>query len=428
MTSSGEGRPAGGGGVSVARRIAYDVVHRAGFGGAYADRALLGALRRTRDLDPRDRALSTRLAFGTVQRFLTLDHLLERFSSRPLDRVDAPVRSALRLGAYQLVFADSVPDRAAVSETVELVKRHSPRAAGFANALMRAAADGGAMAAGFAGLDDATPEGCALAHSHPEWIVRLWWDYLGPDDTRAQCRIDNEPAEHALRCVGARDEIAGALLDRGVPVRVDPELPEALVVDGPFDVADSPEGRAGRLVAQGRASQMAVHLLDPGPGMRVADLCAAPGMKGTHAAQRGASVTSVELHPARAQAMRRTAALLGLDDRVEVLDGDAATITAPQLPEGGFDRVLVDPPCSNLGTLRSRPDARWRRSPDTPAQLVELQRAVLARGRRLLAPGGRLVYATCTLHPDENEGVIAGGRRLLGHVDGTDGFYLAVES
>ena len=386
--------------VAPARACAYAVVRRVFEEGAWADRALHGEARRLA-LDARDFALATRLTFGTVQRVATLDHVIEALARRPVARLDAPVLAALRLGVFQLAFLDRVPAHAAVGEAVELVKADAPRGAGLVNAVLRRAVR--EARALVAALPESTPAEAALRHSHPEWIARLWWDALGAGEARALMAADNEPAESALRANTLR--IAPAELAARLPVATHHAdgLPEALVLDEPFDTFSAPEWREGLLMPQSRAAIAAGRALAPAPGERVLDLCAAPGGKTTHLAAlmegRG-EIVAVERHAGRAEALRRTAERMGAAI-VEVRTTDAAEPFA----EGEFDRVLVDPPCSDLGTLASRPDARWRKA-GRPEALAPLQARILAAGAAAVRPGGRLVYSTCTISPSENEHVV----------------------
>ena len=388
-----------------------------------------------------------RLAYGAVQRRATLDHLIETLAQRSVEQLEPLVLAALRLGLYQLAYADRVPAHAAVAESVELVKRESPGGAKLVNAVLRRGAR--EVAQLVAALDDATPEQAALRHSHPQWIAELWWASLGPDAARALMACDNRPAEAVLRVNTLRADPAELASRLPVASSPAPGLPEGLVLEGPFDAFASPEWVRGSFMPQSRASMMVARLLAPRPGERVLDLCAAPGGKTTHlAALMGGDgeLVAVERHPGRADALRRTAARMGAT--VEVRTADAATAQE----RGRFDRVLVDPPCSDLGTLASRPDARWRKSADQPPRLAREQAAILRAGAEALRPGGTLVYSTCTISPAENEDVVneflhergdfqlqdlradvplweharvPGFAQTLPHRDGTDGFFFA---
>ena len=285
------------------RRVAYRVLRRVTDDGAWADRAFRGEAERA-GLDPRERAFAQQLAYGTVQRLRTLDHALAAASSRSLGKVDPALLDALRLGAFQLLYMHGVPDHAAVEQTVELVKAESPRASGFANAVMRRVAREGRAAV--AAIDDTTPDGAALAHSHPDWVARAWWDQLGPDAARALMERDNEPPENAIRAnelVTTRDDLAGAI---GVPSHAVPGIPEGLVLEAPWDAHGSPLFADGALTPQSRGSMLVARIVDPQPGERVLDMCAAPGAKTTHLAalMREGSLVAMDLNPGRARALR----------------------------------------------------------------------------------------------------------------------------
>ena len=430
-----------------ARRCAYVVLRRVFEQDAWADRTLHAEARR-HGLDGRERALATQLVYGAVQRRGTLDFLIERLAGRAVAELDPPIRAGLRLGLFQLCYLDRVPAHAAVGEAVELVKGDAPRGAGLVNAVLRRATRESERL--LATLDDATPPGAAIRHSHPEWIAELWWETLGAEAARELMMADNAPAEAVVRVNTLRAQPAELAERLPVASHADPALPEALVLDGPLDAFGTPEWGAGLFMPQSRAAMTVSRLLAPEPGQRVLDLCAAPGGKTTHlAALMGDSgaVVAVERHPGRADALRRTARRMGASC-VEVRCEDAASIDFDEQ----FDRVLVDPPCSDLGTLASRPDARWRKSADQVERLAGAQAAILGAGARALRPGGVLVYSTCTISPAENEHVVDAflathpafsaddlSRELavwqhprvpayaqtLPHRDGTEGFFMA---
>jgi 16S rRNA (cytosine967-C5)-methyltransferase len=392
--------------IAPARACAYTVLRRVFERGAYADRALQAE---SKQLDARDRALAMRLAYGAVQRRLTLDHLIAGLTEREPGKLDAPVLAALRLGLYELLYLRGAPDHAVVADAVELAKTQGRSGHGLVNAVLRRAArEGGAL---LDALTDDTPEHAAVKHSHPEWIARLWWHELGPDAARALLMTDNEPGEVALRAntlVTDAPTLAARLQSGDPPIAThfDPEIPEALVLEGQFDVHGSALWREGAFLAQSRAAMLVARALSPEPGERVLDLCAAPGGKTTHLAalmQGRGEVLAVERNPARAGALARAAQRLRAGNvRIEVADA------ARPRPEGAvFDRVLVDPPCSGLGTLQARADLRWRVTPETIAEMARTQSAILDVGAQALRPGGVLVYSTCTISPIENESPIA---------------------
>lgn len=435
---------------TASRRCAYAVLRRVFEHGAYADRVFRSEAERA-GLDGRDRAFAMRLAYGTIQWKATLDHVLAPLARRPLEKLDPPVLAALRLGLYQLLFMEATPDRAAVAESVELVKPSSPHAHAFVNAVLRRAARDGRAAV--EALDDSTPEDAAVALSHPAWVAERWFAELGPDEARALMARDNEPAESAVRANRLRataPELLDLLRAAGVDGHFDSLVPEAVVLEAPYDVHASPLFERGLLMPQSRASMLVARAADPRPGERVLDLCAAPGAKTTHLAalmHDEGEVVAVEADARRAESVRENARRLGASC-VGVVVGDA---TEPAFGEG-YDRVLVDPPCSDLGTLQSRPDARWRKSAADVEELRTLQRRILEAASGAVRPGGRLVYSTCTVSTAENErqlqdflashpnfricdlaawqptlarAAVPGFLQTLPHRDATDGFFIA---
>ena len=428
---------------SDARRVALEVVRRTFEQGAYSDRAFQGA---AHDLARRDRALAMRLAYGTVQRRATLDYLIECCAERPVAKLDPLVRGALRLGAYELCFTQDA-QHAAVNDTVELARESRGQA--LVNAVLRRLARERTQL--LAALDDSTPAGAATLHSVPPWIAEEWFESLGADGARALLSRCNEPAEHALRANTLVTDAAdlAAALDVRTTLPGDP--PEAVVVREQFDAHGSPLWRDGQFMPQSRASMLSAHALDPQPGERVLDMCAAPGAKTTHIAalmRDSGAITAIERHPARAATLRATIARM----KVHIADVQVADVgeLTPKGPQ--FDRVLLDAPCSGLGTIHSRPDLRWRVSPDALRVLAREQARLLSAAALATAPGGTLVYSTCTISAAENERQIgaflgerhqfqaidleprfpawrhprgAGQLLALPHVQGSDGFFVA---
>ena len=397
--------------ISPARRAAFDVLRRVFEDGAYADRALRSA---AESLDDRDRALATRLAYGAVQRVRTLDHAIGELGGRPAAKLDPPVRAALRLGAYQLGFVDGVPRYAAVNESVELVRAaRLERAVAFTNAVLRRVADG------IGPLLESLPEG-PLKHSYPDWVWDVWRRDLGEADALALMHAQNEPPETVVRLV------------RGDAPGEETDVPGAYRVDR----VDGTALAEGRIWPQSRGSQLAGLSVGAREDERVLDLCAAPGGKATMLA---GDVVAVELHEARARELEENAARLGATN-VTVVVADGRRLPAELT---GFDRALVDAPCSGLGVLAARPDLRWRAEP-----LPQLQLELLLAAAERVRAGGTLVYSVCTINADEAEDVVdASGLEVdaslaeewpaflharrpeflqtLPHVHGTSGFFIA---
>jgi 16S rRNA (cytosine967-C5)-methyltransferase len=361
--------------VSPARDAAFRVLLRVFEEDAYADRAFRAA---AGALDDRDRALARRLSFGAVQRVRTLDHAIEVLGKRRVTKLDPPVRAALRLGAYQLGFVDGVPRYAAVNESVELVRGAGlERAVAFTNAVLRRLAEG--LRPLLEALPEANAREAALKHSYPDWVADAWWRDLGADDALGLMKTQNEPLELVVRLVRG-----------GVEGRPDPEIPGAWHVDR-IDEAAIAEGR---IWPQSRASQLAGLAVGADEGDRTLDLCAAPGGKATML--RG-DVVAVEVNESRARELEEAARRVGATN-VRVVRADGRDL--PSLLDG-FDRALVDAPCSGLGVLSARPDLRWRAEP-LPELQLELLRAAAARVRS----GGTVVYSVCTVNADESEAVV----------------------
>jgi 16S rRNA (cytosine967-C5)-methyltransferase len=394
---------------SAPRALAYATLRATFEEGAFTERAFRAEADRLA-LAGRERAQAQRLAYGAVQRRGTSDAAIERLAGRSVRLLDPPVLAALRLGLYELLFADATPDHAAVDQAVELVKgAGAAHASGLVNAVLRRAArERDALTRDLLG-DDSTPRAAAVADSAPPWLAELWWEELGAETARGLLAACNAPAEVAMRVNSLRTEreaLLARLLEAGVEARAADGSwplapPQSIVIEGRTGESVPESVRAGELTPQSRGSAAVVEVLDPQPGEHVLDLCAGPGIKTGQIAERmddRGEVISVEIDPARAAEVAAQARRLDLR-AVSVIEADATEAAlAP-----GFDRVLLDAPCSDLGALASRPDARWRKSPAAIARLAEVQAALLRKAVSLLAPGGTLVYSTCTISRRENE-------------------------
>ncbi len=336
----------------------------------FVDEALEGA--RTAALSRRDRALLTTLVYGVARRRRTLDWLIDRCA----ERVHPEIRQHLRVALFQIRYLDRVPRHAAVNEAVELAKGVSRRSAGFVNAVLRKAAD----------LE--LPDNVGLRTSHPDWLLRRWRRFGNLEEILE--------ADNAVLPVTARVnrlKVAGG--------------PDVLEIEG--DPADHPGFAEGHFTVQDEASMKAAPLLAPLPGERVLDLCAAPGGKTTHLAELmggGGLVVALD-RPDRIGLVLQSARRLGLGN-IRAVAGDGTRIAFRER----FDAVLLDAPCSNTGVLARRADVRWRLREDDIARAAALQQGLLASAARLLRPGGRLVYSTCSLEPEENRVDVPGLRVL----------------
>jgi len=396
--------------VSPSRRIAFDILRVVEAKGAHAGDLLHERL--DARVKPQDAALATELTLGVLRWQGLLDFLVERQTKKTVAAMDAEVRIALRIGLYQLRYLNRVPARSAVNESVELVKRaRKASAAGLVNAVLRRLADSATEPVETqlpAGLPRA--ERLAIIHSHPAWLVERWLKRFGEEQTVALLESNNRAPRTTLAVHDAAGaaQARAALEAAGMQIAAGRWLKSTLVIEsgaaGPA-LTQSAAYRGGKISIQDEASQMIPLLLDVQPGQRVLDLCAAPGGKTmtlAFAAGPSGSVVAADLHAHRlrgsVEQLRRT----GAPNTCAV----ALDATKPLPFSGEFDRILVDAPCSGTGTLGRNPEIRWRLRPEDLADLHRRQAELLERTLEVLAPGGVLVYATCSLEPEENEEVV----------------------
>jgi 16S rRNA (cytosine967-C5)-methyltransferase len=398
--------------ISPARKIAYEVLRRVEGEGSYASDLLhseLGA-----HVASADAALATELTLGVLRWRRLLDFLLDRHLKKPVARLDLPVAIALRMGLYQLRFLERVPARAAVHESVELVKRAGKTSAGtLVNAVLRRLQEESKVAAEtFLPLGTSPTERLAILHSHPTWMVERWLSRLGDPRTIALLEANNRAPRQTCSVQDdehGREDVIRALESAGLRVEPGRLLKSAIAVSG-GSPSRTEAFRKGRLSIQDEASQAVPLLLDVRAGDRVLDLCAAPGGKTpplVRAAGNGGLVIAADRHAHRLRAMRAQFERLALAG-INLVELDAAK----SLPFAiQFQRILVDAPCSGTGTLARHPEIRWRLRPEQLAELHKLQTAMLSQALSNLAPSGRLVYSTCSLEPEENEEVVADALR-----------------
>lgn len=391
--------------IAPARRAAFDALLAHEARGADLPTALATARRGL--TDSRDHTLATELVSGTVRMRRAIDYQLALRTSRPLASLDLAVLTTLRMGGFQLLYLDRVPASAAVHDAVDLAARAGTTSArGFVNAVLRGLSRDRTR---LAWPEGDSPAALGTRFSHPDWLVARWLERYGPDRTVRWLAFNNQPARMCLaanrgRCT--RAELAARLETEGVTTR--PTLRAAnglIVVDGAALAA--PSFADGWFVVQDEASQLIASLAPVGPGARVLDLCASPGGKTVAlaaAAGEAGRVVACDVRPRRVRLLRTTIARTGL-----------ATVAIVQVPgsgtlpfaDGAFDVVLVDAPCSGLGTLRRDPDIRWSREPQDLERFARQQRQLLHESSRLVRAGGALVYATCSSEPEENDAVVA---------------------
>jgi len=386
-----------------ARASALEILRRVETGDAYAS-----VLLRTSGTSGRDMALTTELVYGVLRRRMWLDHLIGSFSSRPLKEIDFALLLILRLAVYQILFLDRVPDHAAVNEAVRsarTVARGGRTGAAFVNGLLRTMIRKRSRIP--APPDPARAKdpaaALALSGSHPEWLVRRWVGRFGLEETQRLIAAANAPASQALRANRLRttsSDLAARLSAEGVRTRPSAVLPDFLIVE-----EGSPQRtRAfdeGLFYIQDEAAGLVVAMVGATARMTILDACAAPGGKATALAEMlGAEglVVAGDRHPARLRLLTQNAKRLGVRCAIVAADMAAAP---PLRPEARFDAVLVDAPCSGTGVIRRHPELRYRLSPEDLPRFTAIQSSLLARGAALVRPGGALVYAVCSLEPEE---------------------------
>lgn len=363
-------------------------------------------------LSPRDRALLQELVLGTLRQRGYLDWLLEQVTARPLREASEWARNTLRLAAYQIAFT-RVPPHASVDEAVRLGKQAGAAEGRFVNAVLRALLK--KKDAMQPPAREADPvRHLAITTSHPAWLVRRWLNRFGPEAAERLLRLNNRVPPLALRVHSlriGRDQYLRVLQDAGVAARPAPFSPEGVIVEAKQPVPSLPGYAEGWFVVQDEGAQLISRCLDPGSGDRVLDACAAPGGKTTHLAalmdDRG-EIAAVDRDPRRLAQVAESCRRLGLTSvRTVPLDWEyppVAEITG--LPAEGFDKVLLDAPCSGLGVLRRHPEGKWGKSAPLIGRMAALQRRLLARIAQRVKPGGVLLYATCSTEEEENDSVV----------------------
>ncbi|MEM6251638.1 MAG: 16S rRNA (cytosine(967)-C(5))-methyltransferase [Cyanobacteria bacterium P01_D01_bin.156] len=392
-----------------ARHLAF-VVLRDIDKGAFADVALERNIGKVR-LSPADRRLATELIYGTVRRQRTLDALIDQFGKRSADQQPAELRRILHLGFYQLRYLDHVPDHAVVDTTVNLAKHQRlGKLSGVVNGMLRQyirLESEGADPLHVPSDDRMRAQG--IFHSYPDWIVRAWHQLLPDEEITSLCEWFNQTPKIDLRVNRLRssvDQVITALTDHGLTVTPHGTVPDALRIVGPTgNIRELPGYDEGWWMVQDSSAQLVSYLVDPQPGETIIDACGAPGGKTTHLAEMMGDqgrVLGCDRTSSRLNKIRQNAKRLKLNS-IETVMGDSRA--HPEF-KGIADRVLLDVPCSGLGTLHRHADARWRQTPDSIEGLTMLQRQLLESAMHWVKPSGVLVYSTCTLHPDENQNLI----------------------
>lgn len=428
-----------------ARETAFSVLLMCENHGAWSDGTLKNAIKKD-GLDVRDSALCSRICYGVQQNQLLLDYYISKFSKVKLEKLEAVVKISLRMAMYQIAMMDKIPDRAAVSESVELVKRHSknPHSANLTNGILR----------GFCRSKDKLPQPKELGirYSHPQWLVELFREAVGEEELEALLAADNSEVPTTIQTNALKakaEDVVQELEALGVTVTPHPWLSGCYTLTGTGALEELESFRRGDFTVQDAAARLAAMAAGAKPGMKVLDCCAAPGGKSFAAAmamENRGSITSCDIHPKKVKEITRGAKRLG----ISIID--AQTANAREFREewdAAFDLVIADVPCSGLGIIRKKPDIRYKDGAAL-AGLPAVQRSILDNVSRYVAPGGTLLYATCTVLKRENENIIndflkdhpdyrsealnlpeplgqvgEGMLTLWPHRHGTDGFFMA---
>ena len=440
-----------------AREAALNVLYRVEEKGAYANIELNRVLSQNQVQGP-DRALATELVYGTVRMQGSIDYVLNLFLKKPLDALPVWILLILRLGVYQMLYMDKIPDRAAVNEAVNLAKKYGhPGTVKFVNGVLRNISRSRENIK-FPSRDKDLADFISTVYSHPKWLVKRWLSLYGEEDTEKLCAVDNQAPPVTVRTNTlriSRDELLKRLAQEEVNCRPGRFAPEGIILDTVPSIAGLPSFQEGLFQVQDESSMLVAHALGAQPGSNVLDACAAPGGKTTHIGQlmnnRG-RIKAFDIHQHKLDLVKDNCRRLGIEI-VDVCAGDSRDLPADLKCWADF--ALVDAPCSGLGVLRRRPDSRWNKEESTIKELVPLQEEILLSAAWTVKPGGVLVYSTCTISPEENEEMIKwfletngefalepldniifqGKEEILGkkrgmiqmlpHVHGTDGLFIA---
>ena len=399
------------------RAICLDILKRSGNPEAHADDLLSDAFKRYRHLTPLDRAFLTELTYGVLRWRGRLDWSIQQFSKIPFEEIEPDIVNVLRLGLYQILFLTRTPTSAAVNESVELAKKFRGKGgAGFVNAILRSILREEKKVP-YPDFNQDPALHISVVHSHPLWLVKRWMNEMGVEETLKVCAANNQIPPLTLRTntlKTSRVNLIRELREQGLTPLPTLFSEDGIRLESPPPTSELPFLKEGLYMIQDEASQLVTWILDPKPGEKILDACAAPGTKTTHIAQRMKNEGEIVANDLAYEKLNR------IDDNCQRLGvkivkprrGDAAQ--AFLFPRGTeFDRVLADVPCSGFGTIRKNPDLKWKRGEKDIRRLSELQSSILENVSRYLKRGGILVYSTCTVFREENEAVVE--KFLEGH-------------
>jgi len=399
------------------RAICLDILNRIEKADSHLDRLLTDSFKRYRHLTPLDRAFLTELTYGVIRWREKLDWVIRLFSNIPLEKIELGILNTLRLGLYQILFLSRTPSSAAVNESVELAKRiRGKGGAGFVNGVLRSSIRE-KDEIHYPEIAEDPILHISISQSHPLWLVQRWVKEMGVEETLKVCKLNNQISSLTLRTntlkMNRKDLIEKLRREELKPLPTT-YSEEGIVLTDPPPTSEIPFLKEGLYIIQDEASQLVTSILDPKPGERILDACAAPGGKTTHMAQRmenQGEIYALDLSKRRLDLIEKASQILGIKI-IKTIKADATKLL-PISKGLGFDRVLADVPCSGFGTLRRNPDLKWRRGEEDIKRLSEVQSSILGNLSHYIKDGGILVYSTCTVFREENEDVIE--KFLEGH-------------
>ena len=393
-----------------ARGIAVEILNRIELNGAYAEPLLDSYLSGNNLINRQDKGLITELVYGVLRNRNKMDWAIAGIYTGNFDSMEIPVRNILRTGVYQLLATDRIPPFAAVNEAVEIAQNIRPQAAGLVNAILRNIIRKKERIV-WPEIAGDFISAISVLYSHPTWIVERWRKLYGAEETTAICRANNEIPPLTIRVNTlkiSRDEMISALKKDGIAAKSAPFSPEGIIIyDNYSGLRETDAFRQGMIRVQDESSQLIAHLVAPQPGEQMLDLCAGAGGKTLHIAalmQNRGEITAVDKNRAKLNQLTAEATRLGVKI-VRIVQGDGAKKSASV--SAMFDKVLVDAPCSGLGTLRRNPEIRWRLTRQDISALQQTQKSLLKNAAECVRSGGSLVYCVCTTTPEETEEIVA---------------------
>ncbi len=363
-----------------------------------------------------DRAFITELVYGVLRQRGLLDWIIEKFTKKPIKKSSPLIRNILRLGTYQLLFLDKVPISAAVNESVRLAKEKEKRSSGFVNAVLRNI-DRERERIPYPEIEEHPLEFISVRHSHPAWLVKRWIERFGIDKTIALCKANNEPPPFTIRTNTLkikRDELKKQLKEFVDSIEDCSVSSNGLILKGPANIADYPAYKEGLFYVQDEAAQLISLILDPRPNEKILDACSAPGGKATHIAElmgNKGTVIALDVSKKGIGLLKENCKRLSIDIVRSYLM-DAATMSADrqgdlgEIGRDGFDKILIDAPCSGLGIIRRHPEGKWQKKEELIFESQKIQKRIIENLSKYLKSGGVLVYSTCSTENEENEDVV----------------------